>query len=230
MGEPSRSGAPATGFNHNVRYGGRVFHVQTEDSGPAQLHIFTHVYMGGNILASSRSSYAEAIAGLPPHEVQAAVRARMEEQHKAMVRELLGGRHDAEIARRGGGNVYEPGVLAGEGVPKQEDVRPSPRPSPAKSAGEGEGAEGASSAHSLPRALSGEGRGGGRPPLRPPTPAPRPPAVPLPATPRPLAPLPSLPTPPPAAPAPRPATPTPRPAPGLDEIILAWLADGAPRW
>jgi len=42
--------------------------------------------------------------------------------------------------------------------------KPPPRPSPAKSAGEGDGAGGASSARSLPRALSGEGWGGGRAP------------------------------------------------------------------
>lgn len=113
-----KPGAPVVGFNHNIPYKGRTFHVQTEDSGPQHAHVITHVFLGGNILASTKSLYADLVAEFEGSELFAAVRKRMEEQHKAMMRELLAGRHDAEIARRSGGGVYEPGVLAsGEKAP-----------------------------------------------------------------------------------------------------------------
>ncbi len=40
------------GFNHNVKYKGQVFHVQTEDSGVENPHIITHLFLGGNIVKS----------------------------------------------------------------------------------------------------------------------------------------------------------------------------------
>jgi hypothetical protein len=111
-------GAPVVGFNHNLNYKGRVFHVQTEDSGPQHGHIITHLFMGGNIFASTKSSYADRIAGIDPAEIFGIVRKLMEEQHKAMMKSLLAGHHDAEISRRTGGPIYEPGVLAnGERAP-----------------------------------------------------------------------------------------------------------------
>ena len=48
-----------TGFNTNVRHGGRVFHVQTEDSGRDHPHVISHLYYGGTILASEKRDYAE---------------------------------------------------------------------------------------------------------------------------------------------------------------------------
>ncbi len=113
-----KPGQPVVGFNHNLSYKGRTFHVQTEDSGPQHGHLSTHVFLGGNILASTKSSYAALVPTLAPAELAAAVRKRMEEQHKAMMKGLLAGQHDAEIGRRVGQSVYEPGVLAdGEKAP-----------------------------------------------------------------------------------------------------------------
>jgi hypothetical protein len=108
-----KPGAPVVGFNHNLNYKGRVFHVQTEDSGPQHGHTITHIFMGGNILASTRSSYTELLLTIDPGDLFSAVRKLMEDQHKAMMKSLLQGGHDAEILRRTGGTVYEPGVLAG---------------------------------------------------------------------------------------------------------------------
>ena len=50
-----------TGFNTNVRYGGRVFHVQTEDSGLKNPHVISHLYFGGTILASEKRDYAQLL-------------------------------------------------------------------------------------------------------------------------------------------------------------------------
>ena len=49
-----------TGFNHNIKHKGKVYHVQTEDSGVNNPHIITHLFVGGNILASKKELEARA--------------------------------------------------------------------------------------------------------------------------------------------------------------------------
>jgi hypothetical protein len=100
--------APVVGFNHNVKYGPRVYHVQTEDSGLPHAHYITHLFVGGNIVASMKSSYA-AKAGEP--DMPRVVRGLMELQHKAMLKRLVAGEFD-ELAERLSAPHYEPGVLA----------------------------------------------------------------------------------------------------------------------
>ena len=49
MTRPPTMAAPknfATGFNHNVQHRGRVYHVQTEDSGAEIAAIATHLFAG----------------------------------------------------------------------------------------------------------------------------------------------------------------------------------------
>src|SRR6266568_1828499 len=73
--------SPLLGFNHNLRHGGRVFHVQTEDSGSANPRIFTHLFHDGVIIATKKHEYgAEADADI--------VKSLMQAQHKAVLREL----------------------------------------------------------------------------------------------------------------------------------------------
>ena len=88
MPKPTRS--PVLGYNHNVKYRGRIFHVQTEDSGPVNPRIFTHLYFGGTILASKKHEYDPAA----PEDV---VRALMQSQHKSILKELKSARHDDRI-------------------------------------------------------------------------------------------------------------------------------------
>ena len=101
------------GFNHNIRYQGELFHVQTEDSGEPSSAVKTHLFIGGTIIATRKTSYAEA-AGTP--DLPGRVRTLMEEQHKQMLRDLLAGRFDANL-----GNViaFQPGQL---GTQRQEEV------------------------------------------------------------------------------------------------------------
>ncbi len=79
------------GFNHNIKHKGRVFHIQTEDSGPKNPHIITHLFVGGNILASKKTRYDEIVG---QHEYENTVRSMMEEQHKQMLRNLINGVYD----------------------------------------------------------------------------------------------------------------------------------------
>src|SRR5688572_21632194 len=99
-----------TGFNHNIKHKGRVFHVQTEDSGVNNPHIITHLFVGGNILASKKTSYADILNAENLPEV---VRELMEEQHKEMLRNLINGVYD-NIESGGPVRHYQPGQLANE--------------------------------------------------------------------------------------------------------------------
>src|SRR5260370_16739650 len=85
MATPKAS-APVGGFNHNVKYAERVYHVQTEDSGLPHAHFITHLFVGGNIVASMKSSYADKARD---PDLPRLIRQLMEQQHKLMLPRLL---------------------------------------------------------------------------------------------------------------------------------------------
>ncbi len=105
--KPGRS--PVLGYNHNLRYGGRTFHVQTEDSGQGYARVYTHLFYQGTILSSKKEEY-------DPAAPEDSVRAAMQKLHKAMIRELTHQEHDARISAffiaRG-----EPAMLASPTAP-----------------------------------------------------------------------------------------------------------------
>jgi hypothetical protein len=80
------------GYNHNIRYRGDVFHVQTEDSGISNPHIITLLYRGGTILASKKTSYADI---LKIENLEQVVEELMKDQHKEMLRRLKAGEFDS---------------------------------------------------------------------------------------------------------------------------------------
>lgn len=82
------------GFNHNIRYKGELFHVQTEDSGRANPHIITLLYRGGTIIGSAKTGYADIIK---VDQLEQVVESIMKEQHKEMMRRLKGGEFDLRI-------------------------------------------------------------------------------------------------------------------------------------
>jgi len=90
MAKAARS--PLLGYNHNVKYGGHIFHVQTEDSGPGNPHLFTHLFFEGSILASKRCQYE-------PEVSEDEVRVLMQAQHKAILKELKQNVYDERIIR-----------------------------------------------------------------------------------------------------------------------------------
>ena len=117
------------GFNHNIKHNGQVYHVQTEDSGVKNPHMITHLFVGGNILASKKTSYAQLVG---QDHLSETVKSMMEEQHKQMLRNLINGVYDKVDT----GKSYEldgPAPLNTEGQPPSpavpvvtSDVRPSP--------------------------------------------------------------------------------------------------------
>ncbi|HTB61295.1 MAG TPA: hypothetical protein VLC06_25685 [Polyangia bacterium] len=106
--------SPVLGYNHNLRYGGRTFHVQTEDSGQGYARLYTHLFYEGTILSSKKQEY-------DPAAPEDAVRAAMQMLHKAMIRELTHREHDARISAffiaRG-----EPAMLASPAAPVLVEV------------------------------------------------------------------------------------------------------------
>jgi hypothetical protein len=92
---PVKHPSPLLGYNNNVRHKGKVFHVQTEDSGVKYGHIITHLFMdGGRILKSVKTGYSEYVENDRMGEI---VREMMKQQHKAMFIALRDGKFDAII-------------------------------------------------------------------------------------------------------------------------------------
>src|SRR5579862_6325127 len=121
---PIRS-SPLLGYNNNVRHKGKVFHIQTEDSGVRYGHIMTHLFAdGGRILKSVKTSYAEYIGNERMNEI---VREMMKQQHKAMFISLRDGKFDVP-----GDAVPPPASQALAGLanlpPPLVDVRSPPPP------------------------------------------------------------------------------------------------------
>jgi hypothetical protein len=86
------------GYNHNIKYKGEIFHVQTEDSGINTPHIITLLYRGGNIIASKKTSYADIVKMGNLNQV---VEELMKEQHKDMLRRLKCAEFDAKLGLEG---------------------------------------------------------------------------------------------------------------------------------
>jgi len=110
------------GFNHNFRYRGEVFHVQTEDGGLKNPNIITLLYRGGTILASKKTSYADITRA---DHLEKVVEDLMKEQHKEMLRRLRGGELDDLIAGRRVAPA-EPASPDGEPVPPVSPPAPDP--------------------------------------------------------------------------------------------------------
>src|SRR6185312_10185905 len=104
-----RARSPVLGYNHNLRYGGRVFHVQTEDSGTSYARLYTHLFFEGTILSSKKQEY-------DPEVSEDTVRALMQKLHKTMIKELMRGEHSARIGAffmaRGEPAFLEPPAVA----------------------------------------------------------------------------------------------------------------------
>jgi hypothetical protein len=83
-----------TGFNTDVDYEGRVFHVQTEDKGQANPIIESLVYSGGEIVDSVGNSYKDLVDSGACTE--AAVLKLMEQQHQGLIREISNGKYDPD--------------------------------------------------------------------------------------------------------------------------------------
>ena len=110
------------GFNHNFKYKGEVFHVQTEDGGLKTTNIITLLYKGGTILARQKTSYSD-IAKVD--NLDQVVEELMKEQHKNMLKRLKAGEFDEVIDRVLGGAKPKPEETV---AAVQEPVKPDAPP------------------------------------------------------------------------------------------------------
>lgn len=125
------SPSPLVGYNTNVRHKGKLYHIQTEDSGVKRPHVITQLFAdGGRIVASEKTSYEEH---LESGDLQAVVKQLMQDQHKRMFIALRDGMYDEEAevsADEAGPAQAATEVLEHaaarlvEGSPHYEQVRP----------------------------------------------------------------------------------------------------------
>lgn len=109
--------SPILGYNHNVRFRGIVFHVQTEDSGIINPHVFTHLFHGGVILTTRKLVY-------DPGATEDVVKALMQAQHKAVLKDLRRGSFDDKIDQYLAGT---PGLLP-RGAGAEAEATPTDEP------------------------------------------------------------------------------------------------------
>lgn len=95
------------GYNDNITYKGKVYHVQTEDSGLKNPVIVTLLYFKGVILASKKTNYSHLIGS---KDIKENVRKLMQEQHKAILKELIAGKFAEETQRLNGDGTIEKDV------------------------------------------------------------------------------------------------------------------------
>jgi hypothetical protein len=83
-----------SGYNTDVRHQDIVFHVQTEDKGAGNPLIESLVYVGGQVLAAKRASYADMWADGQGRE---AVAHMMETQHRRVIAAIRAGKFSDKV-------------------------------------------------------------------------------------------------------------------------------------
>ena len=102
------------GLNDNIPYRGQIFHVQTEDSGVQSPHIISHLFIGGNILATKKVDYSDIVKF---ENLEDVVRDLMREQHRRMISELQSGDLDKKIS------AFVQAEEKGAPLPQAEEVQ-----------------------------------------------------------------------------------------------------------
>ncbi len=112
-----------TGFNTDIEFQGKVYHVQTEDKGIARPVVMTLVYDRGTILASKRTPYDDLIASGLNEDV---LSERLQKQHRTICAAIRAGRIEdlKRMSEKDAARAPEPeGALAGMPIiPKPEGM------------------------------------------------------------------------------------------------------------
>ena len=91
-----------TGFNTDVEYKGRTYHIQTEDKGSSNPTIDSLLYVGGEILASRSTPYADLLAaGLD----EKALAEKVQSHHRRMIIDVRQGKYDPEGVKPFGAGI-----------------------------------------------------------------------------------------------------------------------------
>ncbi len=108
------------GYNNDVQYRGKVFHIQTEDRGSPSMQIETQIFHAGAILDTRIVSYEELISGEEDKETRnKSIKSLMQKTHKELYKNLFNGGYDHFVG-------LEPRAQEGsEEVDEVEDFMPS---------------------------------------------------------------------------------------------------------
>lgn len=123
-----------TGYNTDVRHNDVVFHVQTEDKGLSNPFIESLVYVGGQVLASKRSNYADLLS---EGKEEKDIVTMMDHQHRTMIAAIRHGKLDAKLQSLLAGKqtgTIETRTETKTAVPGGDTgtiARPAPSPTPA---------------------------------------------------------------------------------------------------
>jgi hypothetical protein len=79
------------GYNTRVEFKGSAYMVQTQDKGLAAQYVETLIYKSGRLLTSRKTPYTHLMSS---PDVKAAIEEIMEDQHKRILDEIVGGKLD----------------------------------------------------------------------------------------------------------------------------------------
>jgi hypothetical protein len=85
------------GFNNDVEFNGRMFHIQTEDNGVKNASITTILFYQGQILDRRSTSYSDIVKQFTNEEERnKAVKKRMVELHRTLYKNLFDGNYEEQ--------------------------------------------------------------------------------------------------------------------------------------
>ncbi|PYP87366.1 MAG: hypothetical protein DMF61_10145 [Blastocatellia bacterium AA13] len=117
-----------TGFNTDVRHGGCVYHVQTEDRGRDHPILESLVYIGGTIVAKKMTPYSDQVSQGATEE---AIASLLRKQHQVIIAAIKAGRiedlvrHSKEDAEGAKAEIAKAGGVKAE-IAKGEGAKEAP--------------------------------------------------------------------------------------------------------
>lgn len=116
------------GFNNDIEFNGKMFHIQTEDHGIKDGHITTILFYSGQILDSKKIGYHEDIEGITEEEEKKkAIKKRMVTLHREFYKKLFDGTYEEQVEHL----LKKPEAESSNAVKKME-LKITPPPTPPK--------------------------------------------------------------------------------------------------
>lgn len=124
------------GLNSNIKHEGKIFHIQTEDSGKKYAHVISHLFLDGGILASVKTDYSH-LSGKEAAELEEELNKIMRKSHRTMVRSLTSGSYNSLVGLGPDEGAKEPSKEA-----KAASKKTAPSSAKSKAAGSKKAASG----------------------------------------------------------------------------------------
>ncbi|MEM1349163.1 MAG: hypothetical protein AAGI01_11440, partial [Myxococcota bacterium] len=110
------------GYNNDVQYRNKTFHIQTEDRGMGVKQIETQIFHSGAILDTRIVSYEELIANKAGDEKKSAIRSLMQTTHRELFKNLMEGQYDDFVGLAPLKDKEKPEAVEDDFRPAQERV------------------------------------------------------------------------------------------------------------